>query len=230
MQPGVMEMRKPFVTFITKAMEDRAATIERGVYTTKDVDFALVTPAGSKDIIHRQVDEWLDGQRQQAQQERVPASWVRDYENMYKEWKAGKEVPLDGTSVLNWPAISPSICETLIKMNIRTIEDAAVMNEEAIARLGMGGRGIKTLAQTWVQASGGDAGKVSAKVAAQEQQISDLQTSLKKSQENVELLSAQVKQLMAGIAPPSSPPNPFGLPTTPASRVSIEDLMDDKTA
>lgn len=51
-----MELQKdrpPYVEFVIHPVEDRAASIESGCYTAKDVVFAHIMPFGGKDIIER---------------------------------------------------------------------------------------------------------------------------------------------------------------------------------
>ena len=64
----VAEARPPYVTFEAVAVEDRAASIEAGYYKTRDVDFAFITPQGSKDRIERNVKDWFEQLEQQCQQ------------------------------------------------------------------------------------------------------------------------------------------------------------------
>ena len=47
--------RPPFVNFEVRAEEDRTASIEQGHYVAVDVDYALITPAGSRDCVERKV-------------------------------------------------------------------------------------------------------------------------------------------------------------------------------
>lgn len=155
MTVSLMQERLPFVRFETRPIEDRDATIREGRYIAMDVDYAIIQPAGAKDTIEKRVDEWF-------------ATFMRpekmqlgaQYRAMYDAWKQGKEIPLDGTSVRIWPVLSPAQVENLIACNLRTIEDVAAANEDAMRRMGMGGRALKQQAQAWLD-SARDVGKVS---------------------------------------------------------------------
>lgn len=145
--------RPPYVKFEVRAVEDRTASVETGHYVSKDIVFALVTPAGTRDRLEKEADAWLEGIREAVQQERFPASWYDQYKEALARFRSNQEVPENGTPISNWPAVSPSQVRTLLDLNLRTIEDVATMNEEAVNRLGMGGRALKAKAQAYLDAS-----------------------------------------------------------------------------
>ena len=160
----IAEARPPYVTFEFRAEEDRAASIEAGHYVSKDVPFVLVTPMGSKDRHESPADEWFARREQDAAEGRFPREWLSAFKGAFAEWKAGREIPLNGTSVANWPVASPAQVKMLLDLKVRTVEDLAEANEETLSRLGMGGRTLKQKAQDWL-ASANDMGKVSEQLA-----------------------------------------------------------------
>ncbi len=160
----IAEARPPYVTFEYRAEEDRAASIEAGHYVSKDVPFVLVTPMGSKDRHESPADEWFARREQDAAEGRFPREWLSAFKGAFAEWKAGREIPLNGTSVANWPVASPAQVKLLLDLIVRTVEDLAEANEETLNRLGMGGRTLKQKAQDWL-ASANDLGKVSEQLA-----------------------------------------------------------------
>ena len=160
----IAEARPPYVTFEFRAEEDRAASIEAGHYVSKDVPFVLVTPMGSKDRHESPADEWFARREQDAAEGRFPREWLSAFKGAFAEWKAGREIPLNGTSVANWPVASPAQVKMLLDLKVRTVEDLAEANEETLNRLGMGGRTLKQKAQDWL-ASANDMGKVSEQLA-----------------------------------------------------------------
>lgn len=186
------EARPPYVSFEAKALEDRAASIEAGYYKTKDVDYALITPQGSKDRIEREVGDWLANLSQQAQEGRFPNEWLQHFRSSYAAWKEGRELPLNGTPILTWPSLSPSQVKQVLEAKLRTVEDLAGANEEAISRLGMGGRALKEKAVSWlsVAASGG---KVTEELAA-------LRVKAEAAEARNKQLEANVKELLAKVA------------------------------
>lgn len=156
--PEIQQARPPFVQFEYRAVEDRTASIEQGCYVSKDVAFAIITPAGSKDRTEKIAEEWLANMRQEVQQERLPQEWFNHYKTLYAAWKEGREAPETGVAIRNWPVASPAQVEMLLNLRIRTVEDLANANEEAISRMGMGGRALKQKAVDWL-ASAASTGK-----------------------------------------------------------------------
>lgn len=186
------EARPPYVTYETKAIEDRAATIEAGFYKTRDVDFAIVTPQGSKDRTERNVKEWFAQLEQMVQENRFPREWMTAFRGSYAAWKEGREIPVDGTSVMYWPVASPSQVKSLLDAKLRTVEDLAAANEESIHRLGMGGRALKDKAVAWLAAASGP-GKVSEELTA-------LRTQLEAATARNQLLETQLRELATQVS------------------------------
>lgn len=196
MQPTSQQDRPPYVTFEVRAEEDRANSLSQGCYMTKDVDFAFITPAGSKDRIERRVDEWFENLAQQVQEGRFPREWMQAYKTAYAAWKEDRVLPEDGHPIKNWPVASPSQVKTLLDLHVRTVEDLASANEETIARLGMGGRGLKQRAVDWLQSS--NAGKVSGEMQELREANTALDTRNKSLEEQLIALQAQVNALAGG--------------------------------
>lgn len=188
----VAEARPPFVTFEVKALEDRTASIEAGYYKTKDVDYALITPQGSKDRVEREVTDWFANLTQQVQEGRFSQEWLSHFKASYAAWKEGRELPLNGTPVRTWPSLSPSQVTQCLEAKLRTVEDLANANEETISRMGMGGRALKDKAVNWlsVAASGG---KVTEELTA-------LRVKAEAAEARNKQLEASVKELLAKVA------------------------------
>ena len=195
MQPTILQERPPFVSIETRAEEDRAASIEAGFYKSKDYDYALITPAGSKDRVEQRVDEWFTKLKHQVTQDRFPAAWLAAYESAYKLWKSGQEIPLEGTSVRNWPILSPAQSKALIELNVRTVEDLAAANEEVISRLGMGGRALREKAKEWMDSKGGAAGKQAEQIVAMRIALENSEAARKEMQSKMTEMQAQLQAL-----------------------------------
>lgn len=159
--------KPPYVRFTVKAVEDRIASQEAGHYVTKDVDYVQVTPRGSKDLYEAEVNDYFQRLTDAVRQGRFMQGWLEDIKAGYRAWKEGQEIPENGTSLRNWPLLSPAQLATLISISIRTVEDLAQANEETVARIGMGGRALKLKAEEWLRASQ-DGGKAAEKITALE--------------------------------------------------------------
>lgn len=203
MQPTVNDARPPYVSFLTRAVEDRNASIEKGAVVMVDVDYAIVTPHGSKDRLEKVVKEWFATLDEAVKQERMPQVWVDAYKGAYKAYKEGREVPVTGTSVRNWPLLTPAQVENLISMRVLTVEDLAAANEELLTRLGMGARALKDKATTWLQTAGSPGAKLAERMTDFELQNERLTAT------NAELvaantrLQAQVEALQPKAAAPA---------------------------
>jgi len=192
----IAEERPPYVQFELRAVEDRNATIESGHYCSRDVAYALITPAGSKDRIERDAEEWIAHITQQVRDERFPAQWLAAYRSAFEEWKKGNEPVLDGMDVKNWPAASPAQVKMLLNWNIRTVEDLANANEETLRRLGMGANALKERAREWLSAADGK-GKFAEQIAALRAELTDMKLENAKLRE--ELKKPEVEQGRAAV-------------------------------
>ena len=190
----MLQERPPFVRFDTISVEDRDATIKQGSYVGKDIDMAFITPAGSKDCIERVVSEWFDKLTEDLASSRIPAAWVEHYKTLYRAFKEGKAPPVSGTPVIDWPGLSPSVVKTLISLNLRAIEDVAVLNEEGIARLGMGGRALRQRAIDYLAAAK-NVGQVAEEMSAMRARTEAAEARNEANDEKIRVMAAQLAAL-----------------------------------
>lgn len=190
----VVKERPSYVRFERRPVEDRKASIERGHYTTRDEDFAIVTPHGSTDEIPRVVSEWFRYLDQQVTENRVPFEWADMYRLAYEKWKRGEEVPLEGTPIKEWSVLSPSQRQNLIACNVLTVEDLAALNESGLARVGMESHTLRMKAQKWLEASNGP-GKLAERMTSMELQLGQLLEQNKAQSELISRLRAENESL-----------------------------------
>lgn len=153
------EERPPYVRFERRSVEDKKKSLEAGHYVGKDVDFALITPPYSKDCVEIPVARWFENQQRYVMNGRTPKAWLDNWKNGYEAYKKGEEIPLNGTPIKTWQAISPAQSKTIVAAGILTVEDLAACNDEGLRRLGMGGRDLISRAKSWVKGSS-DIGKL----------------------------------------------------------------------
>lgn len=202
MEVGIMEAKPPYVMFEYRPVEDRTETIAQGRPIYKDVAYAIITPAGSKDRIPKVAEEWLQSIKALARQEQYPLAWVDHYSRLYDHWVNGEELPETGLSVKNWPLATPSEVKALLEQSVRTVEDVAVMNEETMTRLGMGGRRLKQRAQEFLKAASGP-GAQSAEVTALKAENEQLKLTVANLTDSVKAMTEKMDELMkAASAPP----------------------------
>lgn len=145
--------RPAYIRFERRAVEDRAASEREGHFVSKDVDFAIVTPVGTKDEIPRNMAEWIPHLKQQVREGRLPASHEEHYIKCYEAFKKGEDLPTTGTPIKGWPVLSPAQQTNCIAANVRTVEDLAILNGEGAQRIGMGAQEMKSKAEAWLKAS-----------------------------------------------------------------------------
>lgn len=207
--------RPAYVRFERLAVEDKRASLEAGHYVARDVDYALITPPYSKDVFKIKVAQWLPDLKQQVHNQRIPQEWADDYEKAYRAWQNGQEMPLKGSPIKGWGVLSPAQQETLIRMNILTVEDLAGINDEGIRRIGMGAVDLKTKAMAWL-AQLNDKGPLTQEIAAVKSENAILKSS-------VETLTRRVEELMAKVKSPV-PEEPV---VVAAAAISAADILDE---
>jgi len=185
---------KPFVRFERVAFEDKRASLMAGHYVAKDIDMAYVTPPYSKDIMKYKVESWFVQLEQDLKNRRISQEWVNDYKKSYQYWLKGQELPVDGTPIKGWGIISPAQQETLIRMNVLTVEQLAAINDEGLRRIGIGAVGMKDKANAWLK-SLKKSGAVSIEIAELKGEnerlkgtISSLEERLNKLQETIKVV------------------------------------------
>lgn len=226
--------RPAWVRFETIAKEDKKRSAAAGYYVADDVDYALVTPPGTKDVFKQEVQTWLKQLAVDVTQGRLPEAWLEQYRESYKRWKAGQEIPVNGTPLKGWLRISPAQQEACLAMGVRTVEDLATLNDEGLRRLGMGAVQLKQTAQAELQAAK-DIGPLVKRNADLEQEVTVLKGSLANLQAQVELLLArdaaspvqQVEIAASDVIPEDDPvrayTDKFGKP--PHHRMKTENII-----
>lgn len=147
------EERPPYVRFETRSVQNKKESIRLGRFIADDVDYVLITPPNSRDLVHHKVDYWFSLCQQNIQNKRIQPAWVDNWRKMYEMWKQGQEIPENGTSVKNWPAITPAQCKNMISAGVRTIEDMAACNDESLKRLGMGATELRNKARAYLKSA-----------------------------------------------------------------------------
>lgn len=202
MQNGSFDMqsapvdRPPYVEFFLKPVEDRAASIKEGCYQAKDVVFAKVFRAGSRDVLEVEAEIWIKQLEEKARGKLVPFEWPGIYKTALRNWQEGAEIPSHGTPIATWPGASPSAIEQLIRAKVRTVEDLAELSESSFEQIGIGALGLKLKAQAYLRA-GTEAGKLAEENVALRLQTNELKAALEK-------LTEQVKTLAANQAKPAT--------------------------
>ena len=205
MSMHIQQARPPHVVYERRAEEDRTASIEQGRYVSRDVDYAIVTPAGSKDRVERVVADWFLMLAGEVKAERWPQAWLDQLRAGYDAWTRGQTPPESGTPLSTWPALSPAQVKNWAQIGIRTIEELAEANEEALSAYGMGSRDMKSRAGLFLENAKSDSGPLVAKLRAAEELITSMQV-------RMESLEAQLKASAKASEKPAAA-NPTPAPT-----------------
>lgn len=187
---GEMEQRPPYVRFEQRSVEDRAKSNESGIFSYMDVNFALVTPHGSKDVFEDQAESWLEKQKEHARKGRIPEQHYQYFKRAYDSWKEGQELPEEGTPIRGWAVLSPAQQQAILQANIRTVEDLAQAPEDALHQIGMGARALKQKATAWLESA--DTGKSANKIVDLENKVQYLSEALDKKDKQIEELMAKL--------------------------------------
>jgi len=208
--------RPAYVSFKTIAKQNKKASEEEGRYIGRDVDMVTVRQIGATDSVEWEVPRWLEQNRIEVINGRLPQEHAEKYAESYKRWKAGQEMPMEGTPIKSWPVISPAQVEVIIQAGIRTVEDLASLNDEGLRRIGMGAVELKQKAKTWIDVSQ-DKGKVTQEMASVSRQNDQLQ-------KTVETLMAKVEKLQEEM---KAAKKPKGRKKADDDEISASELMDE---
>ncbi len=176
-----------YIEFSTIAKHLPKRSEEEGRYVAVDVDMVTVRQIGAADSCVFEVKTWLQQLKQDVQSERLPREHADYYAKAYQHWKAGQEIPLEGTPIKGWPVISPAQTALLVSIGIRTVEDLAAINDEVRVRIGMGAIMLKNKAQAWLSQAQ-DKGPLTIQMAHVQAENEVLKLNLAKLTEQVEAL------------------------------------------
>ena len=163
----------PYVIFEYRPVEDREASLASGHYIAKDVAYAIITPAGSRDRVEKVAEDWIRDMEEGVRQERIPQSWPRLYREALVGWTKNQQNPEFGTPIRDWAGASPAQVKMLLEVGLVSVEHVAEMTEEALSRIGMGGRALKSKAQAWLDSAKG-IGQTAGELEALRQANADL--------------------------------------------------------
>ena len=196
MSVHIQQARPPHVVYERRAEEDRAASIEQGRYVSRDVDYAIVTPAGSKDRVERVVSDWFLMLAGEVKAERWPQVWLDQLRAGYDSWTRGQTPPESGTPLSTWPALSPAQVKNWAQIGIRTIEELAEANEETLSAYGMGSRDMKSRAALFLENAKSDSGPLVAKLRAAEELIASMEVRMKSMEAQLQAAAPSEKTVL----------------------------------
>lgn len=196
---SVQKGSRPHIRFESRSAEDRAKSIEAGHKVYKDVDWVIVTPPGNKDVVEDVAAEWLKKVTDRAQNGFYDPEWVDAFRKMFALYKEGKEMPEDGTPLRMCTTLfTPAEIENCLAVNIRTLEQLAGANEEALGRIGMGARAWKLRAEEAIRI--GDGKGASLRVEALEIENAELKKTTLAQAQRIDDLASLVNEMREQMA------------------------------
>lgn len=123
----------------------------------------------------------IPGDRHSQASEPVNDEHKTRWANEYAAFKAGLELPLEGTPLQNWPnsALNRARVEELAYFHIRTVEHLAAVNDNQLQNLGMGARELRQAARTFLEVSRTGTGPLE-RLLADNQRLTDENERLKR--------------------------------------------------
>lgn len=131
---------------------DAEATAKLGYDVPKMVTFILIAPHGHKgDPMEFIADEFIERKKREAFEGRYDQSWVTGFKEGLAAHREGKELPRNGTPLINWERTTKSRREQLAK-RFPTVEDLAAVPDSSLGDIGLDGRVLRDLARGDIQA------------------------------------------------------------------------------
>ncbi len=186
-------MPRPYVTPEMRSKEVRSTN---GEVSYVDEVWVKVMAPGGKDVLEKLADDWLAGLKAHGEAGRIPSHWHGEYKTALASFKAGEELPLQGTPIKTWTALTPGQRKAVLGANILIVEDLAGATDEAKIRIGMGAEALVTTAKAWVKEQAGP-GAMAAQLAALTARLTDLETANQELRDSNTALSALVPKAPA---------------------------------
>lgn len=111
---------------------------------------------------------------------------------LYEAWKAGQEVPANGTPLAAWAGVTPEQAEVLRTAGLRTVEDVAAATDSIIGRVQLPGlRGLQDQAKLFLEGRGtaaiaADLAQKDAEIAAMRAEMEELKKLMLESEPDLE--------------------------------------------
>jgi hypothetical protein len=140
------------VEFYVEPIEDPKATAEQGRPIFNDVEFVRIRAAGSRDMF---VAPAHDQSSKKDPNNGRRLTYAQLHFGPYEAFKRGIEFRESGTPLSELTNISAAKRKELNAVNVYTVEQLAALDGASLAKLGMGGRGLKTLAQEYISKATG---------------------------------------------------------------------------
>lgn len=164
-----------------------------GVPEYKEVEYVTVRQPGGADSVIFEVEKWFDSHLpMEVANGRMNPAFPPAYKKYYDHWKAGQEIPIEGTAIKLWPVATKAQVKQLTDLHILTVEDLATLPDDAVTRIGIGGVTLKQRAMAWMTSAQKN-GQATVELVALKQSNDLLQKNLATVTEQLEELKRAMK-------------------------------------
>ncbi len=184
-----------YVEFELRAEEDRNETMKVGHPVFHDIEIAIITMPGGNLVVDKVVSAELLNEWKRGIPGRKPPSPFATA--AYEAWKDGREAPVNGIDLKNWPGVTPAQLKMCQGCNIRTVEDLAESNADSIRKMGMGGVALKDKAISYMKSAG---------LNKNSEEVSALKVEMEALREAVIKRDLQIEKLMEQLTDPEDEP------------------------
>lgn len=145
--------RIPYFRFVDREHGvDPEQTAKAGYEVPKVVTFIQVTPHGHRgDPMEFFAEDFIERKGREAREGRYDHAWVAQFKEGFAEYKAGRELPREGTPLLTWERILKTRREQLAA-RFPTLEDLAATPDSMLGEIGLDGRVLRDMAAAELQA------------------------------------------------------------------------------
>jgi len=162
------------VKFFHKTMPDKEASAQENRAIFKEVEYVDIRVAGSRSSHVCRPARPHD---------------ISRFPRHYDAFKQRKEIPLEGTPLVEWALISRSQAEELSFANVKTVEQLAAMADN-FASQRMGGYDLKAKAVKWLETA-----KENSIPIAMKEKLDEAEKRANKAEERANALEASLQQL-----------------------------------
>ena len=184
-----------YVEFELRAEEDRNETMKVGHPVFHDIEIAIITMPGGNLVVDKVVSAELLNEWKRGIPGRKPPSPFATA--AYEAWKDGREAPVNGIDLKNWPGVTPAQLKMCQACNIRTVESLAESNAATIRKMGMGGVALKDKAISYMKSAG---------LNKNSEEVSALKVEMEALREAVTKRDLQIEKLMEQLTEPEDEP------------------------
>jgi hypothetical protein len=135
----------------------------------------------------------------------------------YESWKSGQEMPVNGTPLAAWNALTPEHADVLRSRFVRTVEDVAQLTDAHVERIPIPRmRDLIRQAQLFVESA--DTTRFAHSLEKKEHEIAALNGQLESQRDEIAALTAKVQDLAGKVADAAADTQP----KRPPSKVNSE--------